>query len=85
MIETLVYWQHSKNQELIEAVNKYWRGERELSDRQITVLSCYLQMWIDFNDYPDKEKHLAQAEEIERIEDIKYLTNQIMNWGIDPW
>lgn len=85
MINALVYWKHSKNEELINTVNKYWRGEKSLTERELTVLSSYLQMWIKFNDYPEQENHLKQAEEIQRIEDIKYLTNQIMNWGIDPW
>lgn len=85
MINSLVYWQNSNNDELINAVNKYWQGEKKLTERELTVLSSYLQMWIKFSEYPDQEKHLRQAEEIERVEDIKYLTNQIMNWGVDPW
>ena len=87
MNKTTVRWDKSGNEKLIEAVNKYWRGEKNLEPFEIGLLSRYLEEWIgQGRDYPKKEEHIIQAREVESFDAIKYLTNQIMNWRMEsPW
>ena len=87
LLDSPLYWQHSGNQELIDAVHEYWQGQPSLSERQITVLRLYLQKWIEetTSDYPKKEQHLKEATACEKIEDLKVLTNRLLDWGINPW
>ena len=87
LLKSSLYWQNSNNQELIDAVHEYWQGQPSLSESQIKILRDYLYQWIQevSTDYPQKEQHLTQAMACERIEDLKVLTNRLLDWGIDPW
>ena len=87
LLDSSLYWQQSNNQELIEAVHEYWQGQPSLSEGQIKVLRSYLHQWIQevATDYPKKEQHLSEALACKRIEDLKVLTNRLLDWGIDPW
>ena len=80
-------WQQSDNQELINAVHQYWQGNSNLTDRQIIVLRSYLQKWIQCStsEYPLKTQHLQEAKACKKLEDLKILTNRLLDWGIDPW
>ncbi|MDJ0577906.1 MAG: hypothetical protein QNJ65_22450 [Xenococcaceae cyanobacterium MO_234.B1] len=72
---------------MIEAVHEYWRGQPQLTTEQINILSSYLFRWISESttEYPKKEQHLAEAKACQNIEELKILTNRLMDWGIDPW
>ena len=87
LLKSSIYWQHSGNQELIDAVHEYWKGQPSLNEQQITVLRDYLQRWIQevATDYPKKQQHLQEAMACQRIEDLKVLTNRLLDWRIDPW
>ncbi len=87
ILDPSLYWQQSNDQELIDAVNEYWKREPNLTEQQITVLRSYLVRWISgsTDDYPKKKEHLTKAEACQNIEDIKNLTISLIDWGVDPW
>ncbi len=87
LLDPSLYWQHSDNQELINAVHEYWGGNPSLTEQQIIVLRSYLLEWLQAStsEYPLKTQHLQEAMACKKLEDLKVLTNKLLDWGIDPW
>ena len=81
-----IHWKHSNNEKLYKTVQKYWQGNKDLTAWEIGVLSAYLEAWIrQAQDYPKKKEHILAAIKVTSFDDIKYLSNQLINWGVQPW